>query len=231
MSDKEISTDLIKEENKSYLEELQKIESSRQPVDVSLSLIDILVRDFLIKKFHITKNSEYDELVDFFLQKNMPDIATFCYEMVYALYSGEKISQDKLKALIDDLKSLMDKEQNTATEKKSKAFFFSLNKIWKKPLRSARNQHSVSKQIKKLIDLELDKYGSHLKSSEKENVLLEISPQRTGQLPTSINKSAGNAQYSPQIEEFNHPSIEHIDNLERIRRIIGERRKYRNVYA
>ncbi|MBI2632333.1 hypothetical protein HYW75_04990 [Candidatus Pacearchaeota archaeon] len=157
MGDQEISPSLIKEENKSYLEELQKIETSKQPIEVSLSLIDVLVRDFLTKRFHISKNSEYDELVDYFLQKNKPEIATFCYEMVYALYSGEKNNQDSLTTLINDLKSLMDKEQNTITEKKSKNFFFGLNKIWKKPLQTARNQQSVSKQIKKFIDLEINK--------------------------------------------------------------------------
>jgi hypothetical protein len=227
MGEEETLAVLVKEKTESeYLTEIEKIESSKQPIDVSLSLIDVLVRDFLTKKFHIPKNSEYDELVDYFLQKNKPEVATFCYEMVEALYSGEKINNQKLKMLIEDLKAIIEKEQHIAKEEK-KSPFLNISKIWKKPARSARDSSSVSKQIKRFIDLELGKYEPSARPKEKENVLLEITPTPR----ISIKKDRTSAQYSPQLEEFSHPSIEHIDNLERIRKRIEERKKHRALYA
>jgi len=211
----------------SYLSEIEKIESSKQPIESTLSLIDIIVRDFLIKKFHILKNSEYDELVDYFLQKNKPEVATFCYEMVEALYSGEKINGQKLKALIEDLKTLIEKEQHFIKEEKKESYFSGISKIWKKSRKLPKDLGLVSKQIKRYIDLEIGKYDANAKPAEKENVLLEMMPVRQ----ISIKKESAGEPHVIQNEESSHPSIEHIDNLERIRRRIEEKRKHRVIYA
>lgn len=227
MGAEETNSELISSKNSSYLEEIEKIENSKQPIESSLALIDVLFRDFLAKKFHISKNGEYDELVDYFLQKNKPEIATYCYEMVEALYSGEKINQQKLSSLVDDLKTLIEKEQNLVKEEKKESSILNLAKLWQKNRKSSKSSSSVSKQIKKLIDLEIGKYDMRFKPSEKENVLLEIASAPK----ISIKKEPAAQQYAPGYEEAPHPSIEHIDNLERIRKRIEERKKLRTLVA
>src|SRR3989344_716943 len=81
------------ESSTTFVSEINKIKNSIQSAEIKLSLLDLLIRDFFSKKYHVKKNTEYSEMIDFFLQKNKPDLAAFCHEMIKELYSGEDMDQ------------------------------------------------------------------------------------------------------------------------------------------
>ncbi|MEI6849894.1 MAG: hypothetical protein WCK29_02565, partial [archaeon] len=76
----------LESSDSSYISELIKIKRSSQSPETKLNLLDLLFRDFLFKKYHMKKNTEYSDLVDLFLEKNKPEMAVFCNQMLKQLY-------------------------------------------------------------------------------------------------------------------------------------------------
>ena len=205
--------------SRSYLKELDLIEKSQEPPEKILPLIDLLARDFLAKKYHVKKISEYDEMSDFFLKKGMPEIATFCHTMVEALYSQNSIVKEKLQNISEELKNLIEKSQEHHQVQPSANSILANLKIWKK--QKEKIPAMLGKQTKHLIDLELEeKRPLQEKIAQKPSISQEYQKSITTQVLPSAPASS-----------TDHPLIESIDNLERIKYKIQLRKivpKYQN---
>src|SRR3989338_1992630 len=92
-----------KESSTGYAEEIEKICESNKTYYDKVGLFDLIFRDFLGKKFHVRKDEEYSELISFFIEKNKPEIASFCHGMIESIYSGEKLDETKIRVMADDL--------------------------------------------------------------------------------------------------------------------------------
>lgn len=229
----------IEAENKdakmSYLEELEEIEMREQAPDVKLDLIDLLIKDFLSKKFHVYKNTEYAELIQSFLEKNKPQIALFCHAMVEARYSGEKINSEKIKILIEEAKNIIENEQDPESNVKKKTFKSMLSpfslKIFKKknnfgPKTSSRY---IGKKTKQIIEESLS-----LKPPEIKDSLDELNTDKSKQINYLLYKLSPVLESKEDIKSMpesmgKEPKIygyiRSIDDLERIKERIRERKR------
>lgn len=165
MDNRSVESDLEAEEKKnSYIEEIEKIRNSKQSTETKLKLFDLLVRDFLRIRFQKEKNIEYSELITFFLKNNQFQIAILCHEILKYSYSGDKIPEEKLSSLLDDAKTIIEKEihiikneeMDIEEENSLKPFSSLLNKFKKKKdLSGIQNISELNKRTKSLIEKEL----------------------------------------------------------------------------
>jgi len=197
---------------------LEKIQQSIKDPEVLISLMDMIAKEFFRKKFHINSNLEYAEMVSIFLEKNKPEIATFCYKMAETLYGGESKNFDKLWLVLEDLRIIIEKEQGLppAREEPSiKGIFSPFAKAMqairnKKPHKEKRSLFFIEKKTKKAIDEELYNAKSEAESEQ-------IQKKEDQSLPrVSILQEQDPATY-----EY----LESIDNLERIKQKIWQRKR------
>ncbi len=225
-SDKEIkiNSENEKEAKISYSKELDKIMNNKKPPEITLSLLNILIRDFLSKKFHVRKDLEYDEMTEFFLSKNKPEIANLCHDMTERLYTGESINTEEINKIIIKFRNLIENEQGKEGKEEKSIMKRIWGKLSSKKIEKQAVKTEPSKTAINIINYELEKYNPSLRADkEKENVISEISLSETKdkkispELIPSLDKSMQNQQKSYLIE--------HIDNLERIKQRIQERKR------
>jgi len=227
MDDYFINIDLNTEEGRvSYINEIDRIKSSAQSTETKLNLLNLLIRDFLKKRFHIRKNEEYSEMIEYFLEKNKPHIAIFCNEMIKQLYSGGSMNQSTIIILLDDAKIMIEKELygSSPSEKKPKTSILSLifNKFKKEEkIQKKSNPKTVSRQTEKIIERTLLPDQSILIDDESKNETERKEEKNNTNLIESIRTQL-NLSLSPKdapilTENSDHQSIENIDNLERIK--------------
>ena len=101
-----------KELRTTYLAEIDKIEISQQEPGKKIELLDILIRDYLRKKYHIKKDDDYSDLIPLFLEKNKPTIAILCHEMTKQLYSGEPMNDGSVVTILEETKDMIEKESS-----------------------------------------------------------------------------------------------------------------------
>ncbi len=187
---------------KSYFQELDRIAQSQETPKKLIQLIDLVARDFLVKKYHVKKASEYDEMSEFFLKKGRPEIATFCHTMVEALYAQESPQKEEVVKIIEELKNVIGKvQEKEPTPLVPKGVFANLN-LWKKEKETHTN---LGKQTKHLIDTELEE--KPIIQQEQQSISEEYQQSILAQAP----------QAPPPSSNIDHPLIESIDNLERIK--------------
>ena len=203
-----------------YLSELEKISQSAQPFSVKLNLLDVLVKDFLRKKFRLPRDDEYSEMIDFFLQKKKPEIAIFCHNMVKLMYSGYLIDNNSVMSLVEEAKSVIESESSaqTVSSKHKNGGLFSFGK--KKKI-EAFDIRKVSKPTEKLIDKALVPEQGIFEPLTRKNT------SEDGSVDELKSKLDLSMTESPEkiISDGDHQGIENIDNLERIK----EKLRYRKV--
>lgn len=232
MDDYFTKIDLNTEEGKaSYINEIARIKSSTQPLDTKLNLLNLLMHDFLRKRFHIRKNEEYSEMIEYFLAKNKPHIAIFCNEMIKQLYSGESMNQSTIMILLDDARIMIEKElygsSSISRKKKPKTSIFSpiFNKFKKKEKpQEESSPKTVSKQTEKIIENTLSPEQSirieDHSNDEDEQKETKLNTKSIESLRSQLHLTISPKDAPPIIEGENHKSIESIDNLERIKQKI-----------
>ena len=210
----------------SFISELMKIKRSSQSAETKLALLDLLVKDFLNKKFHLKKNSEYSELVEFFLQKNKPPIALFCHQMTKQLYGGELLNRDVMDTLIDEAREMIDKETEDDNKKDvKKGLLSSLFKSNKKNEVTEAVSSNVSKQTEKIINKKLMPEGL----IKVENLKNDNPGRNIEQFEQSLEKdnsiNAENMELiKDNVELEGSESIKSIDDLDRIKEKIRYRK-------
>jgi len=218
------------ESRTSYLAELDIIDQSKKLPDVKLELIDLLFRDFIVKKFHLAKGNEYAEMIDYFLQKNKLDLASFCHIMVEALYSGEKIDGQKIKILIQDLQTIILKEQSQASGKfpkkeKIKDLFLESFNLLKKKESSESKIRYLGKKTKHVIDDALHEDQDFQTPIEQVGKSNPLGSQLNSPLyklnPALMPSYALNLENEPAEYKF----IQSIDDLDRIKEKIRDRKR------
>lgn len=227
MEDKQIGNALDRASQTTYLSEIDKIETSEQPPEIKVELLDILVKDYFRKRYHIKRNAEYEEMIEFFMQKNKPNVAGFCHEMILAMYSGDMIGTNNISVLLEDAKSMIEKEEGIDKNIGVKInnmitpFLSKLNILSKKKKMPMKNDDTVGKQTKKIIDQYLERDDSVIEEAKKNSVLDET------QLDQSLMYEL-NPALVPQVEEAEESdevkAIRNIDDLERIKKKIKQRK-------
>ena len=211
----------------SYLEELEKIYQSNKSQEEKVDLLDLVLRDFLAKKFHVKKDEEYTKLIDFFLQKGRVEIATFCHTMIEVVYSGEKLDTNKIKTIFDDVKNIVNNEQETPKKiENTIKDLLKMNFLKKKnktSMESARDTKFVSKQLKKAIDESLDekKIENPKEKLGKIDLIKQINSPLYKLNPANLPAYSLDLEREPV--EFKY--VETIDDMERIKDKIRERKR------
>lgn len=228
----------------SYLAEISKIGKSDKTPEDKLNLLDVVVKDFLVRRYHIRKDTEYSDLIDLFLKKNKPVIAIFCHEITKQMYSGDKANDVTITAILEDAKNMIEQDvygENLGA-KSSESLVSSLVTLFKgKKNNTKTDLKSVSKQTEKVIEKSLGKDGLEIDKSN--NVKEEIDDytymedlRKKLDLESSNDAQAGAAGVGGMGGEGNDKedgsgsgsdleSISSIDDLERIK----EKIRYKKI--
>ena len=204
--------------SESYVNELTRIGRSDNSADKKLELVNIVIKDFLRKKYHIKKNSEYSELIDFFLVKKKPSVAAFCHEMVEELYSGDEVNESKIQLIIEDSKAMIKKEIESKVKYEEmpmvKEIFNPFGKV-KKIEQKTSAEDNISKQSKKLID----RYLSNQEISEVTQDRDKINEREMEEMEYMKSKLKLNSREddNPIVGIDAPENIQNIDNLDRIK--------------
>ncbi|MEK6850778.1 MAG: hypothetical protein AABX85_04340 [Nanoarchaeota archaeon] len=222
MDDYFINIDLTTEEGRaSYISEISRIKSSSQSAENKLNLLDILIRDFLRKRFHIKKTAEYSEMIEFFLEKNKPHIAVFCHSMIKQLYAGDGNDQNSVSLLLEEAKRMIEEEMYGYSEVESKHSKSLFSRIFgsknKKSEKESPSPRKVGKQTEKIIEKAL----SPQITDESENGMPKKSNDVINSLRSKLDISLIENESKEQEElEDKNESIQNIDDLERIKKKI-----------
>lgn len=211
-----------------YSDQVSRLRNLKENPETSLEILDALAQDFFRKRFHIKKNFEYSELVDFFREKNNLPASDFCRHMMESLYSGEEITQEKINDLLTDLEVIMDKDDPTrATEAyhKSKlgSIIDSLNIFENEKERQAKDVY-VGAKTKKIIKSRILENKKVLAPQKKK---VEIAKEESNIKKESMNSALTFIQPSDsKIEEEpeEDKNIGSIDDLDRIKSKIQQRK-------
>ncbi len=207
-----------------YLSEIDKIETSDQSPEVKIELLDILIKSYLRKRYHLKRNMEYEEMIEFFMEKSKPNVAAFCHEMILGLYSGEMINMNNVSVLLEDGKTMIEKEESSertgGIEKKASGFLGRFSRS-KKEDKNDISQNNVGKQTKKIIDKYLDSNSKVIEEIKKTSVLDETQKDKSlmYDLNPALVPNQDNLEEIPDIE-----SVSNIDDLERIKKKIRQRK-------
>lgn len=90
--------------------EIEKLKNSERLPNSILESLDSFGKNFLRSNFKIQKKLDYHELTDYFKQRKKDKIASFCQEMLESLYSGEKISRERVSHLINLIGEIIEEE-------------------------------------------------------------------------------------------------------------------------
>ncbi len=208
----------------SYIDEIEKLRTLKEPPETVLEVIDALARDFLRKKFHIKRNAEYSEIAQFFIQKNKLHIAEFCRRMTDALYSGEQITSDSVEDLTADLENIINKE-GLGEELGAKEDIFTavVNKI--KILdhnEKEKKEEYVGKSTRKIIKSKI--LGK--KQAAPKKLEFPIIAEKSAAPKYSDGTALSFLQEpSPEIIEEEEKHIASIDDLDRIRSKIQKKKR------
>lgn len=228
MDDYFINVDLTTEEGKaSYISEISRIKSSSQSAESKLSLLDLLIRDFLRKRFHTKKTAEYSEMIEFFLEKNKPHIAVFCHSMIKQLYAGDSNDQNSVSLLLEEAKRMIDEEMfGHSEEEESKPSKGLFSRIFgsknKKEEKESTSPGKVGKQTEKIIEKTLSPQITNKSGNGMPKKSNDFLNSLRSKLDISLIENDSEEQEEPQDEE---ESIQNIDDLERIKKKIAYKKQ------
>lgn len=211
----------INSSSKSFSSELIKIKRSSQSPETKLALLDILMKDFLSKKFHVKKNLEYSDLVSYFLEKNKPGIAVFCHQMIKQLYGGEELNNAALEVILDEAREMIEKESGKGKIEKITSGF--LNSLMGKKEPPESNENNVSKSTEKFIEKKLMPEGlikvEGLKEENRNMAEFEEKIKDAAEVRVKDGPELNSLTESSDAE-----SIHNIDDLDRIKQKIAYRK-------
>ncbi len=215
-----------------HINQVEKLRKLKEPPETIIEIIDVITQDFLKKKFHLKGALEYSDLINFFREKEKPQIMDFCRRMNEALYSGEVLTQSNIADLITDLESIMMKEDPKYKDyhQHKDAFYSLVDKIKifdSQKQQKEKKEEYISQKTKEIILSKLSGKKSNLKKSGK----IEIPNQDQIKTNFSIGQedsdalSLLNPQESLEAEPEEDKLIESIDDLDRIKQKIQDRKK------
>ena len=218
-------SELKLDSTRSYAAEIEKIKRSDGIPEEKLSLLDLLLKDFFRKRFHFKKNTEYSEMIEIFLEKNKPELAVFCHDLIRRLYSGDPLDQDTISVLLENSTIMIENELHTIEikSKVKKSFSF----LFKKKPPIADNSANVSRQVEKEIDKKIPSEARYNKITSEltpDNKKVRNVDDLREKLDLSIIDEAGKNQENSSTIEDENKSIENIDNLDRIKEKIKKRK-------
>jgi hypothetical protein len=198
-----------------YSEEINKLRRINAPLQTLLDIIDAISRDYFKKRFNIERDAEYSDLIEFFSTKNNPAATSYCQRIMEYLYSGDPLTKEKMNDLIGDLEFIMDKEDPTKEEEIEK----------KGPLASILEKIKFFEN-----ETEKKKKDVYLEDETKKFINQKLNEKEEGKDPKvelreKIIKN-GNSQKDLIRIEGEEKKIENIDNLERIKSKIRERKDF-----
>lgn len=100
-----------RQEGSQFKREISKIKQSRESPENKFASIDRSARSFLSKKYRINKNMDYSEIVKHFAKKDRA-IEGFSKKMIEGIYSGEKMNEQKVKALLDEFEYIVQRKES-----------------------------------------------------------------------------------------------------------------------
>ena len=212
----------------SYIAEIKKLKTLKEPPETVLEVIDALARDFLRKKFHIRRNAEYSEITEIFIEKNKPLIVEFCRRMTEALYSGEEITHGLVEDLTADFESIINREGlGEELGAKEDIFTSMINKIkildyGEKKEGKKGKENYVGKNTRKVIKSRI--LGKKQAIPEKLDFSMDVEKSAPKENSNSTALSFLQDQ-TPEISEEEERHIASIDDLDRIRSRIQQRKR------
>lgn len=214
-----------------HLDQIEKLKRLKESPETLLEVLDVIAQDFLKKKFHIRKAIEYSDLIEFFTAKNKPQIIDFCRRMNEALYSGQTLTGGNIEDLITDLESIILKEDpghNEYESKKDPKLYSLIDKIslFETKKEKAVKEEYLGKKTKALINSKLSKKKDPL---EKQSISVPIQNNNYNTPAAGGSNTAldllNSEEGAPEVEPEEDKLIESIDDLDRIREKIQQRKK------
>ena len=108
---KVMSREAEHQKESSIAAQIQILKISREPLKTKLNEINKLARYFFQDAYSISIDKDYSEIKDILRKKEKNKAADFSDQMLKVLYSGEKITNEKISILLKSLDSLV-KEEN-----------------------------------------------------------------------------------------------------------------------
>jgi len=95
-----------------YVYEIRKIAVSNKDAQKKLDLINDLAKRFFSESLNINPQLNYSEMAEEFKKRKEEKLKEFCELMIFAYYSGEKISNEKINEIIRKLNEIIEKNVN-----------------------------------------------------------------------------------------------------------------------
>jgi len=156
------------------IKEIESLKASKTSSEDTLNSINKIARNYFTETFRLRKNLEYSEMINLFKGKNRNSVMMFCQQMLKALYSGEKVEEEKLNDLINNLETIIKEEkpsikeeiddQNIIIPLGNKEEYDIITTLSKKDI---KNIEAAYKKLQKLYD---QVYENTKKSKSKENI-------------------------------------------------------------
>jgi hypothetical protein len=215
-----------------HIDEVEKLKRLKEPPETILEILDVISRDFFKKKFHIKKSTEYSDLIEFFTEKNAPQIINFCRRMNEALYSGRTLTAGNINDLIADLEAIIskeDKKSNGYETKRDLKFYSLVDKLslFDSKKEKAAKEEYLGKKTKEIITSKLIKRKESIQPQKMEIPIGEDNydnPEAQNTALSLINTEE-DVENNPEIEPEEDKLIESIDDLDRIKEKIQQRKK------
>jgi hypothetical protein len=206
--------DDILESPTTYINEVLKIKNAVQQPETKLELLNILIKDYFRKKYHVRKNAGYSEMIEIFLEKKRPHLSTFCHDMVIDLYSGEKITENKINFILENAKLTLSKDLgnvNLDEKIKMKEIINPFSALKNTPVSKER---ILSKNARKLIETYLKTESEAQKQEEKSSEEMteeedldymkrKLSLNMKPDISDAINSNIDNPEKIENIDDFN----------------------------
>lgn len=166
-------------------EKVLYLERSKDTTERKLHKLNSIGKEFLHEKFMTNEDIEYSKLIDKFKKENRKELVQFCEKMLEALYSGEKVTEEKIKEVTHLLKKIVVEEKKKNAPIKKSWLTWVLGEIKTFPSKenairkvSTNTQEEISPPIKKereniaIIAIKREK-KEKAKEKEFENVLVK----------------------------------------------------------
>jgi len=214
------------QDSRTYIEEVLKIKTSIKDPKTKLELLDILIKDYFRRKYHVKKNEGYSDMINMFLEKRKPHLATFCHDMVSDLYSGDEIDESRIDLILESAKLMLTRDM---TGKIIDPDEISVKEIVN-PFSALKNPQTskdkiLSKGARKLIESYLKEENEDKREEDKER-----SPEEDIEyLKKKLSMNQKIYDEEKIYSEIDDPEkIENIDDFERLKDRI-KKRKAENI--
>jgi len=212
--------------NLKYIDEVENLKKLKESPEIILEVLNEIVQDYLRKKYHIKKGADYSELIEVFKEKNNPILSDFCTKMTESSYSGEKLTRDKVSDLIWDFERIIQEEEPKKKIIGHDPFSKMMKKIGIFEKEKIQTDQFLSKKAKKMIYSKLTAKKEEKNANQINEIVKEDKEEPSGDLSKKPEVDLLSEDQEESKEEL---AINSIDNLERIKAKIQERKSQLNT--